>query len=384
MKSINPVKYVSIAVIIGSILTISVTEVHALKPPQQADSPSIPHLRDHGSATQLVVDGEAFLMLAGELHNSSSSSLEYMAPVWNKLVALNLNTVLAPLSWQLIEPVEGEFDFSLIDGLIERARMHNLRLVFLWFGSWKNGVSSYVPNWVKLDQERFPRAQNSAGENMEVLSPFSREAQRADARAFSEVMRHIRSIDSEEHTVLMMQVENEVGILGSPRDYSPLADSAFAQNVPAELLDHLQEHRTSLAPALYEIWQSQGFPAGGTWTEVFGKGPAAAEIFMAWHYAQYIGGVTEAGKEAYPLPMYVNAWLVQNDNQIPGDYPSGGPVARMLDVWRAGAPAIDFFAPDIYLQDFKGVTTRYTRAGNPLMIPEARRGEEAARNAFWA
>jgi len=105
------------------------------------------------------VDGKPFLALAGELLNSSATSVEYMKAVWPKLAEAKLNTVLAGVSWNQIEPQEGKFDFRVLDGVIEGARAHNLRLVLLWFGTWKNGLSSYPPDWVKKDFERFPRAQ---------------------------------------------------------------------------------------------------------------------------------------------------------------------------------------------------------------------------------
>jgi len=170
-----------------------------------------PYLRKHGSATQLVVDDKPFLVLAGELGNSSSSSVEYMLPIWPKLASLNLNTVLMPVYWELIEPTEGKYDFTLVDGLIQDARKHNLHLVPLWFASWKNSMSCYAPAWVKRNQERFPRSQDKAGAGMEILSPFSKENLEADARAFAAFMRHLREVDTNEHTVIMVQVENEIG-----------------------------------------------------------------------------------------------------------------------------------------------------------------------------
>ncbi len=344
----------------------------------------IPHLEKHGTATQLIVDDKPFVMLAGELHNSSASSLEYMQPIWDRLVALNLNTVLATVSWELLEPEEGKFDFSLVDGLIEEARSHNLRLVFLWFGSWKNAVSSYVPAWVKADLDRFPRAQNRSGRNLEVISCFSEEACAADARAFTALMRRIWRVDGKDHTVVMVQVQNETGLLGDSRDRSALAEAAFARSVPKPLMDYLQERKETLIPELRKVWERTGFSASGTWTEVFGTGPDTDEIFMAWHTARYIGKIAAAGKAEYALPMFANAWLIQNDNQKPGEYPSGGPVSKMMDVWRAAAPAIDLLAPDIYLPDFKGVCERYVRSGNPLLIPEARRDTGAAAKVFYA
>ncbi len=88
----------------------------------RAGDGGLPHLRKQGEATQIVVDGQPFVMLAGELHNSSSSSLDYLAPIWPRLTALRLNTVIASISWELVEPEEGRFDFRLVDGIIEAAR----------------------------------------------------------------------------------------------------------------------------------------------------------------------------------------------------------------------------------------------------------------------
>ena len=196
---------------------------------------SIPHLATRGTATQLIVDGKPFLVLGGELHNSSSSSLDYMRPILAKFAAGHLNTVLAAVGWDVIEPEEGKFDFSLVDGAIQEARRQNLRLMLLWFGSWKNGVSTYPPVWVKTDLRRFPRAQNKEGKSLEILSTFSATNRDADARAFAALMRHLRTVDSEAHTVLMIQVENEVGVLTELRDRSAAANEAFERPVPTRL-----------------------------------------------------------------------------------------------------------------------------------------------------
>src|SRR5581483_7454656 len=214
----------------------------------QARDADIPHLEKRGTATQLIVHGKPFLMLAGELLNSSSSSLDYMRPVWSQLAAIPLNTVLTPLSWELVEPREGQFDFALLDGLIQDARRNNLHIVFLWLASWKNGMSSYAPLWVKQDTKRFPRVIDKDGNPVEVLSTLGKESMEADARAFARVMRRIREIDGEAHTVLMMQVENEVGVLGDSRDHSPAANQAFAGQVPRELTSYLEQHHETLIP----------------------------------------------------------------------------------------------------------------------------------------
>ena len=337
-----------------------------------------PHLRRQGTATQLIVNGEPLLLFAGELHNSSASSLDYMAPIWPRLKALNLNAVLATLSWELVEPVEGQFDFTLLDGLVAAAREYGLKLVFLWFGTWKNTISCYAPAWVKVDPARFPRLQVKPGMNSSVLSSFGAETCKADARAFAATMRRIREIDAD-GTVVMMQAENEVGILGSARDWSPAAQQAFGAPVPEALLRYLAEHRETLLPETRAAWQEG---ETGCWPQVFGAD--AAEIFMAWRLATYIDAVAAAGRREYDLPVYANAWLRQKGMETPGVYPSGGPVSRMLDIWRAAAPHLDFIAPDIYVPVFKEVCASYTRSGNPLFIPEAWNDERAASAALYA
>ena len=329
---------------------------------------------------EIIVDGKPFLILGGELHNSSSSSLAYMRTLWPMLVEKKLNTVLAAVSWELIEPTEGKFDFTLVDGIIQDARQNRMRLVFLWFGSWKNGVSSYPPYWVKTDPKRFPLAQDRTGKSLNILSTFSAATCDADAKAFATLMRHIRQVDGKEHTVIMMQVENEVGVLGDSRDRSPAAGAAFTEPVPKELMNYLQQHKDSLAPELLDVWRTNGMKPSGTWAQVFGEGGAWApdSIFMAWQYARYVNKVTAAGKAEYDIPMYVNAWL-DGPSSRAGQYPSGGPLPQVADIWRAGAPRIDFRSPDLYAAQFDEITERFIRNGNPLFIPETRAGLQGRR-----
>ena len=359
----------------------------------------IPRLKQQGAATQLIVDGKPFLALAGELGNNTATSLENMEPIWPKLVSGNLNCVLVAISWAQMEPVEGKYEFALVDGLIQEARRNNLKIVFLWFGSWKNGLSSYAPYWVKKDYKRFPRIQIQGGKSMELLSTFGEATRDADARAYRALMRHIKDFDSDQHTVVMMQVENEVGVLRDSRDRSAPANKAFAGPVPKELMDYLQQHKETLSPELREVWGAQGFESSGSWEEVFGPGKPdrvempiqtksppmspdehaiswrklhwpVDEIFMAWNYARFVNKVVAEGKAEYDIPMFVNAWLQQPNHAWPGTYPSGGPVPQVHDVWRAGAPAVDLLAPDLYLEYFDEVAARFTRNGNPLFIPE--------------
>jgi len=342
-----------------------------------------PYLRKQGTATQLVVDGKPFLVLAGELGNSSSSSAEYMRPIWPKLAALNLNTVLMPVYWELIEPSEGKFDFTLVDALIQDARKNNLRIVPLWFASWKNSMSCYAPAWVKTDQKRFPRSQDRNGNGMEILSPFSKENVDADARAFAAFMRHVKEVDGNNHTVIMVQVENEIGMIPDSRDRSATANALFNDQVPTELMDYLQKKKELLIPEFQAVWASNGYKTRGTWEGVFGRGPGTDEIFMAWYFAKFANSVTEAGKAVYALPMFVNAALIR-PGHLPGQYPSAGPLPHLMDVWRAGAPKVDFLSPDIYFQNFAEWVRKYDRSGNPIFIPEAFPGPVDSVNALYA
>ncbi|MGA9627727.1 MAG: DUF5597 domain-containing protein, partial [Bryobacteraceae bacterium] len=363
----------------------------------------IPHLRKQGTATQLIVDGQPFLALAGELHNNSATSLEYMKPLWPKIVESKLNTVLAGVSWAQIEPQEGKFDFSVLDGVIQGARSHNLRLVLLWFATWKNGLSSYPPDWVKRDFDRFPRAQMVGDStpwpvfgaprtpvtgplNIELLSPFGDATRDADARAFAAMMRHIKAVDGRDHTVIAIQVENETGFQGDTRDRSPLANKAFEGPVPKELMDYLQQHKDTLIPELRKVWEAAGFKTSGTWEEVFGTGRPADEIFMAWNFARYIGRVVEAGKAEYPIPMFTNCPQLGFGTApapLHGGGQSGGAMPDAMDVWRAGAPRIDLLAADIYSPDFAGFCARYAQSGNPLFIAETGGGQDLQGKALY-
>jgi beta-galactosidase GanA len=292
----------------------------------------------------------------------------------------NLNTLLVPLPWDIVEPREGQFDFALLDGLVRDARKNNLHIVFLWLASWKNGMSSYMPIWVKKDYLRFPRIRRKDGSPAEVLSTLDDSNWNADVTAFAAVMKHIRRIDEDRQTVLMMQVENEVGILGDSRDRSQKADAAYRGPVPQLILDRLE---SGTVPELHQRWVAAGARTSGTWEEVLGPGPATEEAFMAWNYARYVDHVAAAGKAEYPIPMYANAWL-NEPNSKPGDYPSGCPESHVMDIWKVGAPHLDLLAPDLYASNFAERCQLYTRENNTLFIPEMNSDEGGARNVFFA
>lgn len=336
-----------------------------------------PHLQYRNGIAQLLLEGKPFLMLGGELGNSSAGTAAQADAILPQLAAQHFNTVLMPVAWGEIEAVEDRFDFSIPDHWIAVARREHLHLVLLWFGSWKNAFSSYAPQWVLADAKRFPRAVAADGSALPILSVFGSATMRRDRAAFAALMRHVRDIDSGRHTVLMVQVENEVGYLGlGGRDRSAEANRLFDASVPQRLMQALRTPSPRLPGRL-----ADGFrPGGHDWSQAFGD--SADEVFMAWHYARFIDQVTQAGKRQYSLPVYMNAQLPAPHERA-GEYPSGGPYPLTQPIYRAAAPAIDFYAPDIYWPDFERWIERYSRQGNPVFVPESR-PELAPYNALYA
>ena len=240
-----------------------------------------------------------------------------LAQVWPAIEAIHANTVEAPVYWEQLEPQPGRFDFSVVDELVKQARTHRVHLVLLWFGTWKNRRMHYVPEWVKTDPAQYPRVITDRGEPLDVLSPHADANLEADKKAFAALMQHLKQVDGEQHTVLLVQVENESGSLGSVCDFSPAAEKLFQSQVPGDLVRALHRH-------------------SGTWKEVFGAD--ADETFSAYAVAHYINQVAVAGKAEFPLPLYVNNWLKYRSDAIPGvNYPSGGPTYNMLEVWKSAA-----------------------------------------------
>ncbi len=336
-------------------------------------------LRQQGTTKQLVIDGQPTLILGGELSNSAATCTADIDSVMPRMARLGLNTVLVPAQWDLTEPVEGQFDFTLIDHTILKARENNLRVVFLWFGAWKNSMSCYAPLWLKKDTKRFPRMMTRQGKPLEIASVFSENVFQADHRAFKALMQHIADIDREHHTVIMMQIENEIGMLEDARDYSPEAERLFRAKVPDELVTFLKRHQKELHPSMRERFSGKG----GTWTEVFGTGLHTDEIFMAYHYARYVERLAQTARAIYDMPLYVNAAMNSRGRQ-PGEYPSAGPLAHLKDVWHCGAPSVDMLAPDIYDTGFKGWAAQYALPDNPLFIPESRCCANSGVRALYA
>jgi len=129
------------------------------------------------------------------------------------------------------------------------------------------------------------------------------------------VFTHLMAVDGNDHTVILFPMQNEAGILGTERCYCANCTRLFE---------------------------------GGEWRKRYAE--RANEAFSANCIARYMDCLTESVKKVYPLPVYINCWLsFKNSNHVPGkNYPSGGPVERVLDVYRDAIQHIDFIAPDIY------------------------------------
>lgn len=326
---------------------------------------TIPEIRSNNGRHALMVDGKPFLLLAAQTNNSANYAAA-LPDVWPVVEQMHANTLVIPVAWEQVEPQEGKFDFSFVDTVISQARDKDVRLVLLWFATWKNNAPHYAPGWVKLDNQRFPRVRTPEGKAVNSLSPHYRSTLEADKKAFVQLMRHLKKVDRQ-RTVIMVQVQNEVGTYGSARDYSDTAEKIFQQPVPEKLLADTNKK-------------------AGSWREVFGKD--ADEFFHAWHIGRFVDEVAEAGKKEYPLPMYVNVALRNPYNPgEPGQYSSGGATDNVIHIWKSAAPHIDLIAPDIYFRDHKTATRvmdLYTRDDNPLYIAEIGNDQPYVRYFFDA
>ncbi|KQV88899.1 DUF5597 domain-containing protein [Pelomonas sp. Root1237] len=332
----------------------------------------MPRLAQRDGRHALIVDGAPFTILGAQVHNSSNYP-EALKKVWPAIAYIHANTVEVPVAWEQIEPVEGRFDFSFVDTLVKQARENKVRVVLLWFGTWKNTSPQYTPAWVKFDNRRFPRMVEPDGKNSYCLSPLGEETLKADRRAFTALMAHLKKIDENERTVLMVQVENEVGTFGLVRDFGKTAQAAFEADVPAAVL----ARKKAPVPGA----------AKGNWRAVYGD--YADEYFHAWAKARYIGEIAKAGRAVYDLPMYVNNALRDPLEQPPKpwnkNFASGGPTYDVIDIYKAAAPAIDIVGPDIYNPESAKLNAnlaKFKRPDNALFVPEIGNAELYARYLY--
>jgi hypothetical protein len=338
----------------------------------QTTAPStLPRIVSRDGHHALLIDGAPYLMLSAEVHNSSAWPA-MLPQVWPVVDELHLNTVQVPIYWEQFEPAPGRYDTSMLQLLLTQARAHHAHLVLLWFGTWKNGSGHYIPQWMKLDEARYPHivgphTPGTDGRKVDSLSPHAPATIAADAAAFAALMHALKLADPQ-HTVLMMQVENELGSWGAVRDFSPAAERLFAGPVPDAALKAM--HKAT----------------GGSWREVFGTD--ADEYFHAWSIAADVEQIAAAGKREYPLPMYINVSLRNPIHPGPANtYETGGATDNVLPLWQAAAPSIDDYGVDLYYDTYAEMVRAmelYDLPGNATFIAEISNRPDYARYFFAA
>ena len=351
----------------------------------------IPSLQQVNGKTCLVQDGKPLILLSGELHNSTASSVSYMEreKTFDNLKAIGLNSVIATASWELVEPTEGKFDFTEVDYVIKAAREHDMKVMFIWFGAFKNPFMTYAPTWMKKDVKRFPRAKDEKGNDLEMPCVLSENVMKADAKAYCEFLKHIKETDYDK-TVVMIQIENEPGLRGSIRDFSPLAEKAWKANVPDQLISYLKANDGALKEDVQKAWDANGKKTKGNWEQVFGKSLTEDDgtnpilnqtehFFTAYSYAKYLDYLSSEGKKVYALPTFTNASIfgVISRGRSLGN---GCSIPEFFDLYAAGAPSLDILTPNSYMQQIDQICEAFVWKGNPILIPES--GTSALRGLY--
>lgn len=329
------------------------------------------------------VNGKPFYPLGSEASNSSGYNETSSETAFKAIKLMHGNTLEIPIYWDEVEPEEGVFNFASIDSLISSARRYEVKLLLMWFATWKNANMDYAPEWVKTNPQRFKRVLSRTGDFIWVLSSHCQANLEADKRAFTALCRHLKAKDSTEQTVIGLTVQNESGIMGSDRDYGPAAQAAFDGSVPSQLVTAMKKNGKG---PIYNQWQKTGGKESGNWTQLFGW--EAGEFMTAWSIAKFIDNIAASGKAVYDIPMYVNVWLMeQNWWPIPGEsYPSGAAVSKMMDLYKWFTPHVDMISPDAHIAEadrYEAVCASYARPDNPFFMPETgAEGDSHAWNMF--
>ena len=317
------------------------------------------------------VKGKPFYPVCGQSYNDGGYNVSESEICFKAVKLFNGNTAVIPVYWLQIEPEEGKFDFTSVDTLLTSARRYGLRLILLWFATWKNGNMDYTPGWVKTNPKRFMRALSPIGHELWVLSSYCKANLEADKKAFTALCTHLKAKDGAEQTVIGIQVENEPAVNGTDRDYNPQAQAVFDGPVPAKLMARM---KTAGKGPVYDIWQRAGGKKSGTWLEVFDW--PARDIVTSWSIAIYIDAVAQAGKAVYDLPMYINVAVGVSGwhSPVPDEiFTSGNPLPKVLEVYKWFTPHVDMIAPDIEYNDsmaYDALCAAYSRDDNPLFLPE--------------
>lgn len=313
----------------------------------------LPRLERDEHGFHLLVDGRPFLILGLQWGCDSCFSVEEMTPLFAEAARMGANTAALPIYWREVEPQPGVYDFSMLDERLRGARAAGLRIILLWFATWKNASPFYAPADIRADDSRFPRARDSLGRPVISHCPSGENTLRRDGDALVAVLDHLRVCDAQ-RSVILLQIENEPGLLGTDRCYCAACTARFQR----------------------ESWSER-------------HGARAAEAFSADAIGRYIDHLAERARQTYPLPIYVNVWLGGGPGSYPGvQYPAGGAVAGVLEIFRQAAPHVDFIAPDIYqhgYREFQQLCQTYGQ-DQPLYVAEHSSSAEgrAERNVFYA
>ncbi len=314
---------------------------------------SLPRIEQVGGQSRLLVDDQPYLILGVQWDCDSCFSPEEMNPLFPQAARMGANTAVLPTYWREIEPFPGQYDFRIVNERIANTRASGMRAILLWFATWKNACPFYAPDDIRHDSQTYRRALDRNGQPTVSLCPTAEVTWKRDRDALIALMTYLRDHD-DEHTIIMIQIENESGLLGTDRCYCPECNARFEA----------------------ERWKE-------TWNE------NAAEAFSAACLARYIDRLAGEAKAIYNLPTYTNVWLAAPVGSTPGSYPSGGALPHMLDHYRSQLQHLDFVAPDIYSSgygDFSRLCRTYSANGNPLYIAEHSSSPigRAERNVFYA
>jgi hypothetical protein len=316
----------------------------------------ISELKKLNGHTALYVDNNPFIILGLQLDCDSCYDSSTIDDLMKQIGVLGGNTAACLLYWRLIEPEEGQYDFSILESMIESAKRYDLRIVLVWFGSYKNACTHYAPDWFQNTPQKYRHAHLESGEQLRyVACPNCNESLEKDKQAVVKVFEYLRDYDTEKR-VILFQVNNESGLIGTDRCYCEECNYLFEQG---------NYKATDKA--------------------------IANEIFSAESILRYMEKIAKPAKEIYPLPCYMNAWLAHHtpDHKPGSEYPSGGPVYRVLDVYMQNKKFIDFVSPDIYTpgyKDFMRISKEYCLEENPLYIAEHALGKtsRAFKNLYYA
>lgn len=312
----------------------------------------IPRLKTIDGKVRLMVDGAPYFILGMQLDCDSCYDADNMAGLMAQAKRMGCNSVALLLYWRLIEPEMGQYDFTILDAMIAAAEKCDLRIVLVWFGSYKNGCLQYAPDWVRSDQDRFQRAWRRDGTRLEPFAcPTCKETLVADRDAVCQVFTRLKERDVSRR-VILFQVNNEIGLLTTDRCYCPRCQERY--------------------------------DAGAYDAQASGAAAFSADCFLAFQET-----IAAAAKAIYPLPCYLNAWLSgTSPSSRPGQYPAGGPEPRVLAQYLREKRAIDFVSPDVYSTGqaaFHRLCALYDAPGNPLYIAEhsAGKGSRMEKNVFY-